>query len=96
MKKTYRVPVEFRSRGYQTVDADSYEEAVAFMLKNEQNLSIPTTSTPIEGSMRVRGEGKCGKNAKKIVEIHEKLGFDTLPKDTSLNRTMYSDTITKL
>lgn len=96
MKKTYRVPVEYRSKGYQTVDANSYEEAVQFMLDNEKNLRLPTSAKPIEGSMRVIGEAKIGKDAAKIATMHEKRGFDVLPKDTALNRSMYTDTIVKL
>lgn len=96
MKKTYRVPVNYLMRGYQSVDADSYEEAVAFMLANEKNLNMPTSAAYVDGTIRVIGENKCGKDIEKIVDMHEKLGFNTLPRDTALNRSMYSDTITKL
>lgn len=96
MKKTYRVPVEHLQRGYQAVDADSYEEAVQFLLDKGKYLRVPTVSSPVEGTVRVVGEGKYGKNAAAIVEMHEKEGLDVLPRDTAVNRTMFSDTISKL
>lgn len=96
MKKTYRVPVEHLQRGYQTVDANSYEEAVQFLLDKGKNLRTPTTSSPVEGTLRVVGEGKYGKNVEKIVAMHEKEGLNILPQDTAINHTMFSDIISKL
>ena len=96
MKKTFRIPVIHVMKGYQTVDADSYEEAVQFMLDKEQYLKTPTTSQPVEGSMKVLGEDKYGKNADALTKYHESEGMNTLPRDTAVNRTMFSDTITKV
>lgn len=96
MKKTYRVPVEHLQRGYQTVDANSYEEAVQFLLDKGKHLRTPTVSSPVEGTLRVVGEGKYGKNAEKIAEMHEREGLNVLPQDTAINRTMFTDTISKL
>lgn len=96
MKKTYRVPIEHTMRGYQTVDANSYEEAVQFVLDNGKNLVTPTTSTPVEGSIRVIGQGRFGKDVEAIVNYHEAQGINMLPRDTAINRTMFTDTIPKL
>jgi hypothetical protein len=96
MKKTYRVPVEYLQRGYQAVDADSYEDAVQFVLDKGKYLKTPTVSSPVEGTIRVVGEGKYGKDAEAIAEMHAKQGLDVLPRDTAVNRTMFSDTVSKL
>lgn len=96
MKKTYRVPIELKMQGYQTVDADSYEEAVQFMLDKEEYLTTPTIATQVEGSIHVLGEDKYGKNAAAIATMHEEAGLNVLPRDTAVNRTMFTDTITKL
>lgn len=96
MKEVYRIPCEMVYKGYQTVDANSYEEAVQFMLDHEKSLNAPTIMEPIEGSLMVKGEAKYGKNAKAIADMHERSGVNILPRETAVNRTMFSDTITKL
>lgn len=96
MKKTYRVPVEYLQKGYQTVDAESYEDAVQFMLDNAKYLKTPTTSEPVEGTLRVVGEGQYGKDVEAIVKLHEKQGLNMMPQDTAINREMFTETITRL
>jgi hypothetical protein len=96
MKKTYRVPVEHLQRGYQAVDANSYEEAVQFLLNKSKYLKTPTVSSPVEGTMRVYGEGKFGKNAEKIAEMHEKEGLNVMPQDVAVHSTMFSETMMKV
>ena len=96
MKKTYLVPIECRMTGYQAIDANSYAEAVAFVLKHESDLIIPEHVLPIDGSMRVKGEDKVGKNIESLIDYHEAQGISILPKDTAGSRTMFTDTIVKL
>lgn len=96
MKKTYLVPIECRMAGYQAVDANSYAEAVAFVLKHEKNLIIPEHVLPIGGSMIVKGENKVGRNIEALITHHENEGISVLPKDTAGSRTMFTDTIVKL
>jgi len=96
MKQTYIVPVIHQVKGTQAVNANSYQEAVEFLLQNEKNLSIPNSYVPVEGTLRVDGEDVFGKNAEALANAHENMGVNTLPTSTALHATMFSDTITKL
>ena len=96
MKKTYRVPVEYLMRGYQTVDANSYEEAVGLMVDRAPLLKCPTHASPVEGSMRVQMQDKVGKDPAILADAHEAAGLNVLPRDTAVNRSMFTDTISKL
>jgi hypothetical protein len=78
-KQTYLIPVEWAVFDRIEVEANSFEEAVAWTLENLDEIPLGTEPTYIDGSYKITGDDDVcaigSEHAGKLVELLKEMGY---------------------
>lgn len=74
MKKCFKVPVEWIVYDTVEVEAETFEDAVQYVLDNKDEIPLGTEPDYVDGSYVVRGEDEA-KTDQELIELLKSIGF---------------------